>query len=145
MKTLITLLVALFLAGTASASVWEDCIDDVAIGPMLQGGQIACFEFNENAPTEDLQSPLLRVDRCDNIDIVYDADDTGTETTMTLQILSCVTTTVSTNSCKPIDNITLTGASTSFEILGAAAFAIYAQGTTDPVSTTPRVLVKCNR
>ncbi len=144
MKNIGILIAALLLAGPAAGAVWEDCINDVAIGPMLQPGQIACFEMNEDLSTEDLQSPILRVDACDNIDIVYDADDTGAEFTTTIRVLSCVSTTVSTDSCKPIDNVTLTGASTSFEILGAAAAFIYAQGTTDPVLTTPRVLVKCN-
>jgi len=132
------------LPSYAAAPNWGTCSAGNEVVTNISIGGPLCFDLDPTNASTD--SVMLRVDKCDNIDIVYEgnmAADTAVPNT-SVQIMSCVSSSVSANTCKPIDNLTLTGADGSFEIMGAAAAWIYVKETTDPDDQTPRVLVKCN-
>ncbi len=140
MKFLI--LLALLVPSISLGAGWETCeslsgTSDGTINPF----SARCTDLL----IADLTSDILYTGMCDNIDVIYNPDTTGSATTANVVIYSCVIPTVSTNNCIPIDNQTLTGAATSFEILGAAAEWIYVLASEAFGTDTPRVLIRCNK
>lgn len=138
----LALLFATLIPGIAMGAGWETCEDMTGDTK----GTISPFtERCVDLASGDLSSDILYTGMCDNFDVVYNADTSGSGTAISVQVLSCVMATASTNNCLAIDNVTLTGAASSFEILGAAASWIYVVGTGTIGSETPRVLVRCNQ
>lgn len=142
MRFLILLALLLPSVALGASATWETCEDmtgteNATIGPFTP----RCADFI----TANLITEMLHVGMCDNFDAIYNADTTGSETTTTVQVMSCVMATVSSDNCLAVDNATLSGTDSSFEILGAAAEWIYVQATTNPVATTPRILIRCNK
>ncbi len=123
-------------AGTVS---WKHCTSGDAQGTVAVR-QSVCAD----PVTGSQDTVILHVGGCENFDVIYNADDTGTETTMKVKVMNCVNPTADTNNCNVIQNIELTGATDKEALYGAAGEWIYIQGDVDPVSTTPRVLVHCN-
>jgi len=140
MKHLIAMLGLLLLADSAWGASWENCVSGNAQATIRQRGSL-CVDLTSG----DLDSDILVVERCANIDIRYDADVAGSGATTTCQIRGCVSTTASSNSCEPIEGATLTGSDPWDIINGAGESYIYADCTTNPGGgETPRVLVHCN-
>ena len=145
MKHLVFILALLLSSPAWGYGEWKSCDSGVPRTSFSGGVNALCVDLDPTNAVTD--SAILSVSQCDNIDVIYEgnmAADTAAPNT-SVQIQSCVSSAVSANTCKPIDNVTLTGAHTSFEILGAAAVWIYVDETTDPQDQTPRVVVKCNR
>lgn len=87
----------------------------------------------------DLDSVVISTASCENIDALY-FDDSSTTT---VQVLSCAT-----SACTesfPVENLTLTGTSPNEAIYGFAANFVKIDGTTNPTSGTPYVILRCNR
>jgi len=140
MRYLILLLA--LLAAPAWGSGWETCEDMTGnVEGTIAAYQERCTDFASG----DLQSTMLYVGTCDNIDVIYNADSTGSNTNVSIQVMTCVMNTVSTDNCLAMDNATLTGIDSSFEILGGAASYIYIQGTGTIGTDTPRTMVRCNK
>ncbi len=142
MKRLLILLI-LLVPGIAFGGGWETCEDMTGAAK----GWIAPFEPTcFDSVSGDLDSALLHVGVCDNIDVVYNADTSSTDApAISIQVMSCVFPTVSANNCLAMDNATLLGTDASFEILGGAAEWIFIDGSGTIDDDTPRVLVRCNK
>lgn len=140
MKNILALLAVLLWSGLVQAAGFEDCTSGNAKGTISVGLDL-CVDFS----TSELDSDMLSVGKCPGFTVIYNSDDTGVEQTMTLRVMTCVRSTpVDVNNCTSIDDIQLTGADLKGEMYGASAKWIYLKGETDPVSTTPRAMVRCH-
>ncbi len=140
MLRVIILFVVLLWSIPAGAAAWKDCVSGAAKGT-ISAGRDLCTDF----ATNDLTSDILSVRDCENFDVIYNADDTGTGVLLNdMKVRTCVTNVCSADACNILENITLTGANGASEIYGAAASWICVFGTVDPAGETPRLLLRCN-
>ena len=143
-----TMLVVLLLATPAWAGDWVDCLNETTQKTVSTGNEV-CWD----PVTSDLDSAVLYVGHCENMDIIYNADTTGTATNTTCAIRQCLGNTATTpdsvitadaSACTIIGGSALTGVAPLDALEGPGRTWIYANCTTDPGTDTPRVLVHCN-
>ena len=139
MKNILALLAVLLWAGLAQAIDWEDCTSGDAKASISIGKEL-CVDH----VTNDIDSVILSVGKCPGVTIVYNPDDTGVATSMTVKVMTCVNPTADTDNCNAIDAVSLTGLTTFGEMYGAKAKWIYIKGSGDPGGTTPRTMVLCH-
>lgn len=144
-----SILVALW-ATPSFAQEWRRCGDthksDTDSAPVtgVEPDASVCYDFDD-----DTDSELLAVGQCENFDIIFNPDFTGSDTDAEVAIRSCVTRAANTNACWIIENDTLDGDPTDADadpeaIYGAAAVWIYVDVTTTAGGDDARVLVHCN-
>jgi hypothetical protein len=140
-KTLLTILIGIsvLVACSARAASWESCTSGNPMTRVDPKGSI-CVDFT----TSDLTTDILAVSQCENFDVLYSPDIGGTDTSTSVIVYNCLSTTLNTNNCKAIGGITLSGTSPSTEIYGAAGAWIYAVATGAGAGDEPRLLIHCN-
>ena len=132
--------VAEFMKLVDAPKDWEDCISGSSKVTVQPRASI-CF----NPVVGALDSSLLNVGQCKNLNMIYNSDTSGSGTTTTIQVMSCVEQTMDTINCNPIGGRTLTGATIRGELYEKGSGLVYLNGTHDPASgETPRVLLHCN-
>lgn len=144
MKYVLFLLVIL-LVSPAYASIWKWCGNAHGSGSAEAGysGRVStlCTDFISG----DIQSAMLNVEKCDNIDFIYESDMSGAGVAISIQVMVCVSPTIDANSCKPLADESLAGTDSDFTIGGGYGSYMYIQGTGTIGAETPRTLAKCNR
>jgi hypothetical protein len=140
-RALLVLLLMLLLPGMALAqATWVDCADGKKKSNVGNNSEI-CADFT----TANLTTNLLYIGGCkDNFDVIYNADQSGTGTTMNLKTMLCTSPVASTATCNLFANEILSGAASSFSQGGVYGSYAYWIGENNPGSETPRVLVHCN-
>lgn len=138
MRYLILILI-ISVSNVALGASWENCISGTAETQIQQKGSL-CVDLASG----DLTTDLLDVQKCGDIDILYEPDTTSTGTAITVSPYSCSSNSASTNSCGLIGGLTLSGVPPNTEIYGAAGAWIYFVGSGTIGATTPRILVHCN-
>jgi len=140
MKTALLLLTLLAIPSLGLAADWGACTTaNEAITKRPLPGAAFCADLSSG----DLATAILDVTACDTIDIVYESDMSGAGTAISAQILSCVSASASTNTCKAIENTTLAGTASSFELRGIGAMWVYGQGSGTIGSENPRIAIGC--
>lgn len=140
MKMILTILLLLIPCGALAGS-WGLCTPTIetTTDPKLRPGGSMCFE----PASGDLDSTILPVSQCEPLDAFLEPDQSGAGTAISCAIRSCVTSTVSTNTCGIVRGVTLAGVPPNTELEGFAAEWIYADCSGTIGSETPRVIVHC--
>lgn len=148
--TLFAFVAVLLVALSAGASDWRSCKTDHKDGDPITDGReilqpsglrVACYDVDDATDSE-----ILNVMQCENVDVRFNPDIDGSDTTGTVNVMGCVNSTANTNACSIIENTTLDGdESTSTDVINGAGEAwIWVDTQTDPSGGDARVLVVCN-
>jgi hypothetical protein len=137
--TLTALALGILLAGPALATDgWTDC-RGTTITATAAGASLACAALTGDNP----DTTILAVQSCEHFDVIYEPDQSGAGGAIDVQIMSCVTSAVSANTCHAIDGVTLTGTPPNAAIYGAGGIWIWVDGTGTIGAETPIVVVIC--
>jgi len=141
MKSIITVLLLLVAPlAFADESGWTDCIDTSIGRSGVVHHKSMCSDLVGDNPT----TTMINFESCDNVDFIFISDTTAGNQTCSVQVMSCGSMTIDADNCRPLDGLTLTGASGDNEIQGGGIAYGYVKGTCTIGSDTPRVVAVCN-